>query len=220
MSTSYKGSDLLASNDARPFNKSCNCQLNNMHKHLITILALLLLLAACSSTPTSTTKNHGGATPSNSKEFSVKIYGNWCGPNHPIRKPGAADPGVVDYVDRACKAHDLCYEKKGYFNCECDMQLVGNIQQIEQIVRTSRGTPTSSLYGPESLASAATQLYYSLPVCSGDQFAVKAALSPFLLYRTGAGIIGGAAAEIITLPLKGLWYAVCPFSLRGCENGP
>jgi hypothetical protein len=181
---------------------------------------LILFLTACSSAPPNTSEKNGGNASGDSKGISAKIYGNWCGPNHPIRKPGAADPNVVDYLDTACKAHDLCYERKGYFNCECDMRLVGDIQQIEQMVRRSRATPTSSLYGPESLASAATQVYYSLPVCSGDQFVVKAALSPFLVYRTGAGVIGGAAAEVISWPLKGLWYAVCPFSQQGCKNGP
>jgi|GEM_PF-6043171 len=190
-----------------------------MHCYL-RIAFLLSLLTACSSTPTNTAKTNSSDTPTDSKGFSLKIYGNWCGPNHPIRKPGATDPKVVDYLDRACKSHDLCYEKNGYFNCVCDMKLVGDIQQIEQVVRRSRATPTSSLYGPESLASAATQMYYSLPVCTGDQFVVKAALSPFLVYRTGAGIIGGAAAEVLSWPLKGIWYAVCPFSQRGCENGP
>lgn len=158
---------------------------------------------------------------STSKELSLKIYGNWCGPNHPIRKQGIEDPYVVDYVDRACKAHDICYERKGYFNCDCDTALVGSISSMESEVRKFRGSPSSaSLYGSESLASAASQIYYSLPLCTGGNFAIKAAISPFLLYRTGAGIIGGAAAEVLTLPLKGIWWMACPFSEQGCGNPP
>lgn len=184
----------------------------------VVVLSLAVCLSACSSSLTTGPAND--KTSADSKSLSLKIYGNWCGPNHPMRKPGAADPKVVDYIDRACETHDLCYEKKGYFNCECDNQLLGSISSIEQQVRQSRATPTTSIYGPESLASAATQLYFSLPLCTGDQFMFKAAVSPFLVYRTGAGIVGGALAWVISLPLKGIWYAACPFSERGCEDGP
>jgi len=47
----------------------------------------------------------------------LKIYGRWCGPGH-----GGGHP--IDAVDAACKKHDECYDRNGYFNCDCDSALV------------------------------------------------------------------------------------------------
>lgn len=46
------------------------------------------------------------------------IYGNWCGPGC----SGPSDP--IDGVDSCCKTHDLCYDRNGYFDCECDAALI------------------------------------------------------------------------------------------------
>jgi len=43
--------------------------------------------------------------------LGVKVYGNWCGPNHGSGKP-------IDALDRICMYHDKCYDKYGYFNCK------------------------------------------------------------------------------------------------------
>ncbi|MCT4619704.1 MAG: hypothetical protein N4A62_09995 [Marinisporobacter sp.] len=52
------------------------------------------------------------------KEGIPCIYGNWCG-------PGCSGPGApISPVDACCKAHDLCYGKKGYFCSTCDDELV------------------------------------------------------------------------------------------------
>lgn len=47
----------------------------------------------------------------------LKIYGRWCGPGH-----GGGHP--IDAVDAACKKHDECYGRNGYFNCDCDEAVV------------------------------------------------------------------------------------------------
>lgn len=48
------------------------------------------------------------------------MYGNFCGPlcGYPSDKP--IDP----CVDAACRAHDECYETKGYFSPECDLAFI------------------------------------------------------------------------------------------------
>ncbi|WP_213025824.1 phospholipase A2 family protein [Brevibacillus reuszeri] len=46
------------------------------------------------------------------------LYGNWCG-------PGCSGPGApIDDIDSCCKKHDICYEKRGYFSCSCDRELL------------------------------------------------------------------------------------------------
>ena len=47
----------------------------------------------------------------------IPIYGNWCGPGH-----GGGPP--IDAVDAVCRAHDLCYDREGYFDCGCNRDLV------------------------------------------------------------------------------------------------
>lgn len=47
------------------------------------------------------------------------LYGNWCG-------PGCSGPGApIDGIDSCCQLHDTCYEYMGYFNCSCDLLLLG-----------------------------------------------------------------------------------------------
>jgi hypothetical protein len=46
----------------------------------------------------------------------VPIYGNWCGPKY-----GSGTP--KDDLDTCCQTHDNCYGDKGYFNCNCDLDL-------------------------------------------------------------------------------------------------
>ena len=65
------------------------------------------------------------------------IYGNWCGPNY----PKAGNPSPIDRTDLACKNHDLCYAKNGYFNAKCDNDLIAYLKSftpnnpIEEIAR-------------------------------------------------------------------------------------
>jgi hypothetical protein len=45
------------------------------------------------------------------------LYGNWCG-------PGASGPGApIDDLDACCMAHDQCYDREGYLDCDCDRVL-------------------------------------------------------------------------------------------------
>jgi hypothetical protein len=59
-------------------------------------------------------------------------YGNFCGPQFPRYPEGATNAerisflqGIppVDDIDRACKAHDLCYEQQGHDEGRCDRSL-------------------------------------------------------------------------------------------------
>ncbi|MEW9701150.1 hypothetical protein [Paenibacillus sp. SI8] len=46
------------------------------------------------------------------------VHGNWCG-------PGCSGPSApVDAVDTCCMIHDQCYATNGYFNCQCDWNLL------------------------------------------------------------------------------------------------
>ena len=46
------------------------------------------------------------------------IYGNWCGP----LCSGPDDP--ISPVDTCCMYHDQCYGENGYFNCDCDLEII------------------------------------------------------------------------------------------------
>ena len=52
--------------------------------------------------------------------YGLPVYGNWCGPGY-----GSGTP--IDYLDAACKAHDVCYGRDGYFNCDCDLEIINRI---------------------------------------------------------------------------------------------
>ena len=46
---------------------------------------------------------------------------NWCG-------PGCSGPGdPTNNVDICCKAHDECYDARGWGACSCDRELLGCI---------------------------------------------------------------------------------------------
>jgi hypothetical protein len=57
----------------------------------------------------------------------MPLYGNWCGPNHP--KSGT-EPIAIDDIDQACKDHDKCYGKHGYFKEDCDHILLRDLDAI------------------------------------------------------------------------------------------
>lgn len=54
------------------------------------------------------------------------FHGNWCGPGIP---PKGTNPPPVDELDRACQAHDKCYENEGYYSCRCDVQLIRDVRE-------------------------------------------------------------------------------------------
>jgi len=55
------------------------------------------------------------------QQLGLPVYGRYCG-------PGFGDPtGMtppIDAVDAVCREHDLCYGRRGYFDCRCDRNLI------------------------------------------------------------------------------------------------
>jgi hypothetical protein len=45
------------------------------------------------------------------------LYGNWCGP-----RCGGGTP--KDDLDRCCKRHDECVDRRGYVSCGCHVNLI------------------------------------------------------------------------------------------------
>ena len=56
------------------------------------------------------------------------VYGNWCGENYPTE---GYDPRPVDSWDRACRAHDRCYES-GASKKSCDREFLSDLQRLSQ----------------------------------------------------------------------------------------
>jgi hypothetical protein len=79
----------------------------------IIAVAVPLLLEACAT---------GGSTG------GLGVYGNFCGPGRPCHSYTSADRvseffdtiEPYDYLDCACKEHDLCYARKGRNDPGCD----------------------------------------------------------------------------------------------------
>lgn len=59
--------------------------------------------------------------PMATAQFSLPVWGNWCGPGH-----GGGEP--VDVLDSLCRTHDECYGTRGYFACSCDQALINDIR--------------------------------------------------------------------------------------------
>ncbi len=57
------------------------------------------------------------------KENEVPVHGNWCGPGH-----GGGPP--TSRLDAACREHDQCYERRGYFDCGCDLELLKAAERL------------------------------------------------------------------------------------------
>jgi len=84
------------------------------------------------------------------------IYGHWCGPGNP---PIGESPEPIDELDEACKEHDRCYARKGFGDCECDLNLIADTEAFggldnsmikcvdEHGDRASRPDPISTLIG-------------------------------------------------------------------------
>lgn len=79
----------------------------------------------------------------------IPIYGNWCGPGH-----GGGNP--LDDVDRACMTHDKCYSSRGYFDCECDAQL---LRDLDRAIAFGNVRPWGRVMGP------AIRAWFSLQPC-------------------------------------------------------
>ncbi|MDX2264512.1 MAG: hypothetical protein NW215_06040 [Hyphomicrobiales bacterium] len=65
----------------------------------------------------------------------MRIYGNFCGPNHPRLEAKTrldalyelnARPAVDD-IDDSCKLHDMCYANTSTGNADCDVQMASEL---------------------------------------------------------------------------------------------
>lgn len=86
-------------------------------KKIIFLPFILFYLFGCSATKKSNINT----------EYSFPIYGNYCGPLYP---PKGTNPIALDEVDSACKNHDKCYDDLGYFNKNCDLQIIQELKII------------------------------------------------------------------------------------------
>lgn len=83
-------------------------------------------------------------TDGKSMKLSLPVWGNWCG-------PGYGDGTAVDLLDRACSAHDKCYDRRGYFTCSCDRSLIAAINRDYHRMHTT-----------EKIAATAVKAYFSV----------------------------------------------------------
>jgi hypothetical protein len=81
------------------------------------LLLVLSFLFSCSNSKKAIKKT----------DLSFPIYGNYCGPLYP---PKGMNPLVLDEVDLACKNHDKCYDDFGYFNKNCDLEILKDLKLI------------------------------------------------------------------------------------------
>lgn len=114
-------------------------------KTIRTLLPLLITTAimSCQSIPptqethashavTSTPAVQSVASkPTNAGTFAsgYAVYGNWCGPNHPLDDLMNVAPGPLDQLDAACMIHDYCYAEVGYLDCGCDEELTNELKR-------------------------------------------------------------------------------------------
>lgn len=54
--------------------------------------------------------------------FDLVVHGNWCG-------PGARSGPVTDALDAACREHDLCARREGWFDCGCDLAFMDQLRR-------------------------------------------------------------------------------------------
>jgi len=59
--------------------------------------------------------------PGKPRQFSLPVYGNYCGVGH--GDPTGNTP-PIDAVDAVCREHDLCYARLGAFDSRCDQALI------------------------------------------------------------------------------------------------
>jgi len=85
------------------------------------------------------------------------IYGNWCGLNHPADINNAQPP--IDLLDTQCQTHDLCYVKKGDFDCGCDRNMVLEIDMNQKQRRYTR---------EQYLIAQNIKLHFALSPCEGE----------------------------------------------------
>lgn len=55
-------------------------------------------------------------------------YGNWCGPDNTKDDP---NHDVIDQIDAACRAHDLCLRDLGFHDCKCDKKFLKDLHKAD-----------------------------------------------------------------------------------------
>lgn len=55
------------------------------------------------------------------------VYGNYCGLDHPRVE---TNPIPIDKTDLACKNHDKCYDKNGFFDKKCDENIINELKSV------------------------------------------------------------------------------------------
>lgn len=68
----------------------------------------------------------GAVAAQNLPEVYARVYGNWCGPSHPLDMSRAAAP--VDPLDAACMRHDYCVAARGDHDCGCDISFLKELR--------------------------------------------------------------------------------------------
>lgn len=154
------------------------------------ILVLLGALAGCAANESTKSKIDDDV------KGRFPVYGNWCGPSHP-KHSGTNEPEPIDEVDGMCEAHDKCYSREGYANCECDFDLIGEIHLQKH-------------YTSEQAESAAKAIYAAFLVwpCAGPEMA----LMPAMVFANDRGDIiymedGSLTVNPLAIPFL-LLYAI------------
>jgi hypothetical protein len=90
---------------------------------LLSIFLLNIFATGCSVAPPQ--------YKTSTQEDGMPIHGNFCGKNVPTIVEADTNRHIhilesintIDKLDEACKQHDICYTKNGYYNADCDKQL-------------------------------------------------------------------------------------------------
>jgi hypothetical protein len=72
------------------------------------------------------------------KEDGIPLHGNFCGKNIPTIEEKDMSKRIeilesiepTDSVDLCCKKHDICYGLKGYYNEECDIEIINELSNV------------------------------------------------------------------------------------------
>jgi len=127
---------------------------------------------------TQVTANVQAANHQITPQLALPIYGNYCGPGH--GDPTGNMP-PIDAVDAVCQTHDLCYDRRGYFDCQCDRDLIASMPSA--IART----PTAV----GKAAGVVVRAYFTSAPC--------------LCRKRACAWIPFTGRRCITVPLPGRW---------------
>ncbi|MBU47568.1 MAG: hypothetical protein CL920_02590 [Deltaproteobacteria bacterium] len=112
--------------------------------------------------------------------FKVKIYGNWCGPEHGFKK------APKDALDRVCQQHDICIKNKirsgrkrpieKFQFCECDRALLKNVMRAARKVKTKKAMLAAKVmknYFARTLCYCRKRICVKVPKCRKVRTCVK-----------------------------------------------